>query len=88
MPSNRAHVREQYEDALRQAVTNGQALIVELEPGEKHMTVRNRLKRAGEMLRLEQMVMRRRGDRIVVYVDPTVEARDLGSTIEASAHPS
>ncbi|MGI8827180.1 MAG: hypothetical protein ACR2JC_16370 [Chloroflexota bacterium] len=67
-PSMRAQIQEQYQDALRNAVTERhEALVVELEPEDKPLTIRNRIKRASEMLGLEDIVIRRRGNRMVAY---------------------
>jgi hypothetical protein len=67
-PSRRAQTQQQYQNALRGAVIDGhQALVVELEAADKPLTVRNRIKRAAEALGLENVSIRRRGDRIVAY---------------------
>lgn len=67
-PSQRAQIQHQYRDALRDAVVQrGEALIVELEPEDKPLTIRNRIKRAAETLSIENIVIRRRRDRIIAY---------------------
>lgn len=66
-PSSRAVIRGQYQQALREAIHQQEALVVELEEGDKPLTIRNRLSRAAEMLGLEGVVIRRRGSRIVAY---------------------
>ena len=67
-PSQRTQTRQQYQDALRQAVVDQhRALIVELEETDKALTIRNRIKKAAEALGLENLTIRRRGDRIVAY---------------------
>ena len=71
-PSQRAQVQQQYQDALRSAVVDGhQALVVELEPNDKPLTVRNRIKRAVQALDLQDVVIRRKGNRIVAYQTTT-----------------
>jgi len=67
-PSQRAQMQQQYQEALRQAVlTKHEALVVELEPDDKPLTIRNRIKRAAETLGLENVAIRRRRNRIVAY---------------------
>lgn len=67
-PSQRAQMQQQYRDALRDAIVNKhEALVVELEPEDKPLTIRNRIKRAAETLGLENVAIRRRRDRIVAY---------------------
>lgn len=67
-PSQRAQIQEQYQEALRGAINERQeALVVELEPDDKPLTIRNRIKRAADVLGLENVVIRRRGDRMVAY---------------------
>lgn len=71
-PSQRAQVQQQYQDALRSAVVDShQALVVELEPSDKPLTVRNRIKRAVQALDLQDVVIRRKGNRIVAYQTTT-----------------
>ena len=68
-PSQRAQIQKQYQDALRDAVLDRhQALVVELEPDDKPLTIRNRIKRASEALGLENVLIRRKRDRIVAYL--------------------
>lgn len=72
-PSQRARLQQQYQDALRNAIIERQeALVVQLEPDDKPLTVRNRLKRAASAVGLEDVVIRRRKDRIIAY-DPSRE---------------
>ncbi len=67
-PSQRAQIQKQYQDALRDAMVQKQeALVVELEPEDKPLTIRNRIKRAADVLGLENVTIRRKRDRIVVY---------------------
>jgi hypothetical protein len=71
-PSQRSQVRRQYEEALSDAVRNKhEALVVELEPGDKPLTIRNRIKRAADSLGIENIVVRRRRDKIVAYESGT-----------------
>lgn len=68
-PSQRSQVRKQYQDALRDAVQyKHEALVVELEPSDKPLTIRNRIKRAADALGIDGLVVRRRKGRIVAYV--------------------
>jgi hypothetical protein len=67
-PSGRAQTRQRYQDALRKAIIEQRrALIVELEEADNPLTIRNRIKKAAEVLGLENLTIRRRGDRIVAY---------------------
>jgi hypothetical protein len=67
-PSQRAQIQKQYQEALRDAMFHKQeALVVELEADDKPLTIRNRIKRAAEVLGLENVNIRRKRDRIVVY---------------------
>lgn len=67
-PSQRAQTQKLYQDALRNALLEQhQALVVELEPEDKPLTIRNRIKRAAQTLGLENVTIRRRRDRIVAY---------------------
>lgn len=67
-PSQRAQIRKQYEEALRDAMlSKREALVVELDADDKPLTIRNRIRRAADSLGLENVVIRRRRDRIVAY---------------------
>jgi hypothetical protein len=67
-PSQRSQIQQQYQQALKDAILNQhRALVVELEPNDKPLTIRNRIRRAAEALGLEDVVIRRRRDRIVAY---------------------
>jgi hypothetical protein len=67
-PSQRAQTQKQYQDALSDALLERHvALVVELEPDDKPLTIRNRIKRAADSLGLENVTIRRRRDRIVAY---------------------
>jgi hypothetical protein len=65
--SRRAEVRAQYREALEDAIDQHLALVVELENSDKPLTIRNRLARAAAALGYEDVVIRRRGTRIVAY---------------------
>ncbi|HEX6509613.1 MAG TPA: hypothetical protein VF221_18445 [Chloroflexota bacterium] len=74
-PSKRAQIQKQYQEALRDALDNdGQALVIELEAEDKPLTVRNRIKRAADTLGIENIVIRRRKDRILAYQFDNTEA--------------
>jgi hypothetical protein len=67
-PSQRAQIQRQYQDALRQGlIDRREAVVVELEPDDKALTIRNRIKRAADRLGLEDVAIRRRGNRIIAY---------------------
>jgi hypothetical protein len=67
-PSQRAQIQRQYQDALRQGlIERREAVVVELEPDDKALTIRNRIKRAADRLGLEDVAIRRRGNRIIAY---------------------
>ena len=70
-PSQRAQIRKQYEEALRDAMLyKHEALVVELDADDKPLTIRNRIRRAADALGLDTIVIRRRKDRIVAYQPP------------------
>jgi hypothetical protein len=67
-PSQRAQIQREYQEALRDAVLDRQeALIVELDADDKALTIRNRIRRAATVIGLEDIVIRRRGQRVVAY---------------------
>jgi hypothetical protein len=67
-PSQRAQTQQQYQEAVRSAlIDRNEALIVEFDPEDKPLTIRNRVKRAIESLDLQDVTIRRRGNRIVAY---------------------
>jgi hypothetical protein len=67
-PSQRAQVQQQYQTALRDALRNdGQALVVEMDPSDKPLTIRNRIKRAADALGYSDITIRRRKNTIVAY---------------------
>jgi hypothetical protein len=66
-PSQRDQTREQYQSALQKALDYGQALVIELEPEDKQLTIRNRINRAAEALGQIDITIRRRKNRIVAY---------------------
>lgn len=68
-PSQRAQTQREYQEALRHALLDEQeALVIELDPEDKPLTIRNRIKRASEALGLDGVAIRRRKDRIVAYL--------------------
>lgn len=77
-PSARAQVRQQYQEALQQALQSGEALVVELEAEDKPLTIRNRIQRAAQQLEILNLVIRRRGQRIVAYRPFADEGRQAG----------
>jgi len=81
-PSARARTQQEYQEALQDALNGGQALVVELEEDEKPLTIRNRLKSAGDRLGIEHLVLRRRGDRIVAY-QGTEQQEHVAEVLEA-----
>lgn len=67
-PSQRAQVQQQYQTALRDALSSeGQALVVEMDPSDKALTIRNRIKRAADALGYTDITIRRRKNTIVAY---------------------
>ena len=78
-PSQRAQLRAQYQQALQDAVNQQQALVVELEEGDKDMTIRARLRKAAEALGLEDIVIRRRGNQVIAYRPAEEEAPKVGT---------
>lgn len=77
--SQRAEMRAQYEQALQDAVAQQQALVVELEEGDKPLTIRARLKKAAETLGMADIVIRRRGERIIAYQQGEEEVPTVGT---------
>ena len=73
-PSRRTIMRQEYEAAVRDALMDHkEALVVLLEEEDNPLTIRNRIKRAATSLGLQNVVIRRRGDRIVAYQETTDE---------------
>lgn len=73
-PSQRSQIQEQYQDAVRDAIINEhRALVVELDPNDKPLTIRNRIKRAADTLGLENVSIRRRKNRIIAYESSNAE---------------
>lgn len=73
--SSRAQMQARYRDAIQNTLeAPGSALVVELEPDEKPLTIRNRIKRAAEQLGRDDLSIRRRGNRIVVYAPTSSES--------------
>ena len=67
-PSRRAQLQQEYREAMRDAIVDKQqAFVVELDPDDKPLMIRNRIKRAIEQLGLENVSVRRRGNRVVAY---------------------
>jgi hypothetical protein len=67
-PSQRAQIQQQYQAALRDAMSaEGQALVVEMDPSDKPLTIRNRIKRAADALGYADIMIRRRRNTIVAY---------------------
>ena len=67
-PSQRAQTQQQYREAAQNAlIDRREALVVELDPEDKPLTIRNRIKRAIDSLDLQDVTIRRRGNRIVAY---------------------
>ncbi len=66
-PSPRSVLQQEYREALRSALDAGEALVIELEPDDKALTIRNRVKKASEALGREDLTIRRKGNRILAY---------------------
>lgn len=67
-PSQRAQTQQAYQEALRSALeASDQALVVQLEPEDKPLTIRNRIKRAADAIGASDVVIRRRRDKILAY---------------------
>lgn len=67
-PSQRSQIQRQYQDAVRDAIVlRHKALVVELDPNDKPLTIRNRIKRAADSLELKDISIRRRKNRIIAY---------------------
>ncbi len=67
-PSQRSQIQRQYQDAVRDAIViRHKALVVELDPNDKPLTIRNRIKRAADSLGLKDISIRRRKNRIIAY---------------------
>lgn len=78
-PSQRAQTQQQYREAVRNAlIDRREALVVELESDDKPLTIRNRIKRAVDTLELENVTIRRRGDRIIAYQAVTDDGESPG----------
>jgi len=74
-PSQRAQIQKQYQNALKDAVLDQhEALVIELDPDDKPLTVRSRIKRAATALGLDNIVIRRRRNKIMAYIPPDTES--------------
>lgn len=73
-PSQRSQIQQQYQDAVRDSIMNEhRALVVELDPNDKPLTIRNRIKRAADTLGIENISIRRRKNRIIAYESSNAE---------------
>jgi len=73
-PSARSQMQSQYQEALRDALEHGnQALVIDLEPDDKPLTIRNRIKRAADVLGYPDITIRRKRERIFAYQSQTGE---------------
>lgn len=66
-PSQRALLQEEYREALKNALDVGEALVLDLEPDDKPLTIRNRLTKAAHALGREDLTIRRKRNRILAY---------------------
>src|SRR5689334_5476892 len=66
-PSQREVVRQQYRDALSSALEAGRALVIEFDPEDKVLTIRNRVKRAADTLGQPDIVVRQQGTTVIAY---------------------
>jgi len=66
-PSQRSVLQQEYREALQSALDAGQALVIDLEPDDKPLTIRNRVSKAAAALGHEDLTIRRRGNRILAY---------------------
>lgn len=67
-PSQRVQTQQQYQEALRAALDSpGMALVTQLEGDDKPLTIRSRIKRAAEAIGADDIVIRRRKDKIYAY---------------------
>jgi hypothetical protein len=66
-PSQRTIMQEQHASTLRDALDAGQALVIGLERDDKVLTVKNRINCAIKALGREDLTVRQRGNRVVVY---------------------
>lgn len=84
-----ASLRKQTQDHYRQllqsaVVDHHQALVVELDPDDKPLTIRNRIVRAADTLGITNLVIRRRGQRVIAYQGTAEEAQEADeSAIDA-----
>jgi hypothetical protein len=46
---------------------HGEALVVELDDDDKPLTIRNRIKRAAQTLGIDDLFVRRRGNKVIAY---------------------
>jgi len=66
-PSQRSLLQQEYREALQNALDAGQALVIDLEPNDKPLTIRNRVSKAAVALGHEDLTIRRKGNRILAY---------------------
>jgi len=66
-PSPRSELQQEYREALQNALDAGEALVIELEPDDKPLTIRNRMSKAAAALGREDLTIRRKGNRVLAY---------------------
>jgi len=66
-PSPRSVLQQEYREALQSALDAGQALVVDLEPDDKPLTIRNRVSKAAAVLGHGNLTIRRKGNRVLAY---------------------
>jgi hypothetical protein len=67
-PSKRAQTQQEYQRQLHSAIMDhGEALVVELDDDDKPLTIRNRIKRAAQTLGIDDLFVRRRGNKVIAY---------------------
>jgi hypothetical protein len=66
-PTNRAVVQTRHRQALKEAMEAGKALLIDLDDGDKSLTILSRIFKAAESFGVDQVKVRRRGNRMAVY---------------------
>ncbi len=66
-PFQRSLMQQEYRGALQSALAAGKALVIELEPEDKALTIRNRVRKAAQALGREDLTIRRKGNRVLAY---------------------
>ncbi len=66
-PSPRSLLQQEYREVLQNALDVGHALVIEQDPADKALTIRNRVSKAAQALGHDDLTIRRKGTTILAY---------------------